>query len=57
MRTLVSRIAFHIKGGRTHLDLLVDVVGRAVVRDQPERLCFAAQRDAHPEVFAALQLP
>jgi guanylate kinase len=29
---------------------------RAVVRDQPERLCFAAQRDAHPDVFAALQL-
>jgi guanylate kinase len=29
---------------------------RAVVREQPEALCFEAQRAAHPEVFAALSL-
>jgi len=29
---------------------------RAVVREQPEALRFAAQRDNHPEVFAALNL-
>ena len=29
---------------------------RAVVREQPDALRFAAQRDSHPEVFAALSL-
>ena len=29
---------------------------RAVVREQPEALRFAAQRDNHPDVFAALDL-